>query len=224
MIHAYQETYLNKAQTTLGEAFDYAFNDCGISIKDLNSIIVNSEIIFRFEQGDPAIIAGKSGPEIIIDIFYQAKNEYIKKTPEIKYSRSAEYWIGWIIAYYQWYSDRKISEILEAVSFEELRNMYYTLHEADISKTVEILDEKLKKLGGAKYDFSFNSELVSIDKGKFLELLEKEVGSENIIKVIKNISKKDKILSIEKAKEWIQTACTLKDFVSMISELKQFFS
>ena len=87
-----------------------------------------------------------------------------------------------------------------------------------------ILDEKLKKLGGAKYDFSFNSELVSIDKGKFLELLEKEVGSENIIKVIKNISKKDKILSIEKAKEWIQTACTLKDFVSMISELKQFFS
>ena len=87
-----------------------------------------------------------------------------------------------------------------------------------------ILDEKLKKLGGAKYDFSFNSELVSIDKGKFLELLEKEVGGENIIKVIKNISKKDKILSIEKAKEWIQTACTLKDFVSMISELKQFFS
>ena len=87
-----------------------------------------------------------------------------------------------------------------------------------------ILDEKLKKLGGAKYDFSFNSELVSIDKGKFLELLEKEVGSENIIKIIKNISKKDKILSIEKAKEWIQTACTLKDFVSMISELKQFFS
>ena len=84
MIHAYQETYLNKAQTTLGEAFDYAFNDCGISIKDLNSIIVNSEIISRFEQGDPAIIAGKSGPEIIIDIFYQAKNEYIKKTPEIK--------------------------------------------------------------------------------------------------------------------------------------------
>ena len=176
MIHAYQETYLNKAQTTLGEAFDYAFNDCGISIKDLNSIIVNSEIISRFEQGDPAIIAGKSGPEIIIDIFYQAKNEYIKKTPEIKYSRSAEYWIGWIIAYYQWYSDRKISEILEAVSFEELRNMYYTLHEADISKTVEILDEKLKKLGGAKYDFSFNSELVSIDKGKFLELLEKEAN------------------------------------------------
>lgn len=85
-----------------------------------------------------------------------------------------------------------------------------------------ILDEKLKKLGGAKYDFSFNSELVSIDKGKFLELLEKEVGSENIIKIVKNISKKD--ISIEKAKEWIQTACTLKDFVSIISDLKQFFS
>lgn len=144
-IRAYQETYLFKAQATLGEAFDYALNDCKISIKDLINIVIKSETIARFQQGDPAIIAGKSGHEIIIDIFIQAKNEYIDITPTIKYTRSAEYWIGWILAYYQWYSDRKISEILEAVPFEEIHNMYHTLHEADISKTVEILDEKLKK-------------------------------------------------------------------------------
>ncbi|MGN1405463.1 MAG: helix-turn-helix domain-containing protein [Erysipelotrichaceae bacterium] len=145
MIHAYQEIYLNKAQTTLGEVFDYALNDLCISVEDLESIIINSEIISRFEQGDPAIIAGKSGPEIIIDIFYQVKNEYVEITPKIKYTRSAEYWIGWILGYYQWYSDRKISEILEAVTYQELHSMYYTLHEADISKTVEILDEKLRE-------------------------------------------------------------------------------
>ena len=144
MIHAYQETYLNKAQSTLGEAFDNAFNDCGISIKDLNSIIVNSEIISRFEQGDPAVIAGKSGPEIIIDIFYQAKNEYIKKTPEIKYSRSAEYWIGWIIAYYQWYSDRKISEILD----EKLKEHFKQTKLCTLRKICGYSQSQLSKKAG----------------------------------------------------------------------------
>ena len=31
MIHAYQEIYLNNAQAVLGEAFDYAINNCNIS-------------------------------------------------------------------------------------------------------------------------------------------------------------------------------------------------
>lgn len=34
MTHAYQEIYLNKAQSVLGDAFDYAINTCGIAGKD----------------------------------------------------------------------------------------------------------------------------------------------------------------------------------------------
>ena len=59
--------------------------------------------------------------------------------------RSIEYWIGWAIAYYQWYSDRSYSEIFEVYSFEDLQNMYYPLHEADITKFVEIVDKKIKE-------------------------------------------------------------------------------
>ena len=47
------------------------------------------------------------------------------------------------IAYYQWYSDRKYSEILKAVSYENLEKMYYTLHEADITKFVDIMDSRM---------------------------------------------------------------------------------
>ena len=34
MIHAYQEIYLNNAQSALGDAFDYAINTCGINGND----------------------------------------------------------------------------------------------------------------------------------------------------------------------------------------------
>ena len=53
-------------------------------------------------------------------------------------------WRGWAIAYYQWYSGRKYSDIFKVLSFEDLQKMYYTLHEADITKFVGIVDSKIK--------------------------------------------------------------------------------
>ena len=62
-----------------------------------------------------------------------------------RYARSCEYWIGWAVAYYQWYSGRKYSEIFEVLSFAELEKMYYTLHEADVSKFAEIADARIRE-------------------------------------------------------------------------------
>ena len=58
--------------------------------------------------------------------------------------RSREYWIGWAVAYYQWFSSRKYGDIFKVVTFEDLQNMYYTLHEADISKFVDIMDQRIQ--------------------------------------------------------------------------------
>ena len=38
-----------------------------------------------------------------------------------------------------------ISDIFKVFSFENLQNMYYTLHEADIMKFVDIADEKIRE-------------------------------------------------------------------------------
>ena len=59
--------------------------------------------------------------------------------------KSPEYWAGWALAYYQWYSARSYREIFKAVSFQELQQMYYTLHEADISKFVDIVNTRIKE-------------------------------------------------------------------------------
>lgn len=145
MIRAYREIYLSKAQAALGEAFDYAVNVCGISGEDFIKMFLTSSVSRRMENGEPACIAGKSGIEIVCEVTAETKGQEIQTEPQAQFGRSAEYWIGWAVAYYQWYSDRKYSDIFRVVSFEDLQKMYYTLHEADISKFADIIDSRIKE-------------------------------------------------------------------------------
>ena len=145
MIHAYQEIYLSKAQAVLGEAFDYAVNTCKISSEDFVRLFITSTVSRRMENGEPSVIAGKSGIEIVLDIVLETTGKSLDVEPAESVSRSREYWIGWAVAYYQWYSARSYFEIFKALPFDELQNMYYTLHEADISKFADIADKKIRE-------------------------------------------------------------------------------
>ena len=144
-IHAYPEIYLNDAQSVLGDAFDYAVNSCMISGEDFVKLFAVSSVSKRMEAGEPACVAGKSGQEIAALVLEETTDQ--TELPDYLQSvgRSVEYWIGWAIAYYQWYSDRKYIEIFDAISFDELSSMYETLHEADITKFVEIADAKVRE-------------------------------------------------------------------------------
>ncbi len=145
-MHAYQEIYLSKAQQVLGDAFDYAINTCNISGEDFIKLFLVSSVSKRIENGEPNCLVGKSGIELVLEIVEETTNKEISAKSIESIGRSREYWIGWAVAYYQWYSDRKFSEIFKVVSFENLQNMYYTLHEADISKFVDIIDRKMKEV------------------------------------------------------------------------------
>lgn len=146
MTHAYQEIYLNKAQATLGEVFDYAINVCEMDGNYFVKLFLASTISKRLENGEPAYIAGKSGIEIVHEILSATTGMEISCDPKEDLSRSKEYWIGWAIAYYQWYSCRKYSEIFKAIPFSDLQQMYYTLHEADITKFADIANERVKSI------------------------------------------------------------------------------
>lgn len=144
-IRAYQEIFINKAQSLLGDAFDYAINVCGISGEDFIKMFVVSDASRLIENGDPSTILGKSGIELLQDIFQQTtgNNLIIKEIDH--FSRSKQYWIGYSIAYYQWYSNRKFSQIFEVLTYKDLMHMYTTLHEADISKFVDIVDSRISE-------------------------------------------------------------------------------
>lgn len=145
MTHAYQEIYLSKAQSAMGDAFDYAVNTCAILGTDFVKLFIASSVSKRMENGEPAYLAGKSGIEIVREIVAETKGQELQIEPQEHFGRSKEYWIGWAIAYYQWYSGRKYSDIFKVLSFEDLQKMYYTLHEADITKFVDIVDSKIKE-------------------------------------------------------------------------------
>ena len=144
MIRAYQEIYLSKAQSVLGDAFDYAVNTCEITGDDFVKLFIASSVSKRMENGEPAYLAGKSGIEIVIEIVAETKNQELQIEHQVHFERSLEYWIGWAVAYYQWYSNRKYKDIFTVIPFEDLQRMYYTLHEADISKFVDIVDSRMK--------------------------------------------------------------------------------
>lgn len=145
MMHAYQEIYLSKAQSVLGDTFDYAINVCDIPGDDFMKLFIASSVSKRMENGEPAYLVGKSGMETARDIVVETKGTELHIELHEHFERSKEYWIGWAIAYYQWFSGRKYSEIFKVVSFKELQKMYHTLHEADVTKFVDIMDSRIKE-------------------------------------------------------------------------------
>ena len=76
MIHAYQEIYLSNAQAALGDAFDYAITGCNIPGDDFVKLFCGSSISQRMENGEPSLIAGKSGIEIAIDVVSETTGKH----------------------------------------------------------------------------------------------------------------------------------------------------
>ncbi|MCF0128064.1 MAG: helix-turn-helix domain-containing protein [Pseudobutyrivibrio sp.] len=145
MTQGYQETYLNKARSVMGNAFDYAISDCGIPGNDFVRMLSASSVSKKLENGEPAYLSGRSGIDIVWEVLAEAKGVRPDKEPVVKMERTADYWIGWAVSYYQWHSGRKYGEIFKALPYETLNKMYYTLHEADIQKFVEVADSKMRE-------------------------------------------------------------------------------
>ena len=129
----------------VGEAFDYAINICNISGENFVKMFFVSSVSKKMEKGEPKYLAGKSGIEIAREIVFETASKNLENEPSESFGRSKEYWIGWARAYYHWDTSRKYSDIFKVVSFSELEQMYYTLHEADISKFVDVINERMSE-------------------------------------------------------------------------------
>ena len=138
MIYAYDKVYLNSAQKIMGAMLHYAVYDCGVKIEVFYEAFLNSALSERFSKGDLYVIAGKSGVEIAIEVMGLGDDF----APASYYSnRSQEYWTGWALAYYQWYSGKSFREIQEVVSILQIMEMYHPYHEMDIMQFVDKMNE-----------------------------------------------------------------------------------
>ena len=145
MMHAYDEKYLDDAMQNLGEAFDYAVNDCGVELDVFLDLFIAGGIAEQFGSGTPKYVAGMSGIELVLEVIRQAGWERKLPETEVTYDRSAEYWCGWILAYYQWHTGRSYKNIRQHISMRDILKLYPTLHEAAEEKFIDTVNRMIQR-------------------------------------------------------------------------------
>lgn len=144
MIRAYDEMYVEGAMVRMGDMLEYACLDCGYDPDGYWKMFIQSGLARRFEIGDVSVIAGKSGPELAYMVMHDVDHRDQWPAPIWREDRSDIYWSGWVLAYFQWYTNMRFSEIWDSISIRMLQKMYPTLHEADISKSIDIMSALMK--------------------------------------------------------------------------------
>lgn len=140
MMHAYNEVYLDDAMRNLGEACDYAVNDCKLKLDEFIMMFISTGIASSFGAGSPQYVAGLSGTELTMEIISRAGKDINMPDNSSGYDCSQEYWCGWILAYYQWYTGRSFRNIMQHISMVDVYKLYPTLHEASEDKFVDTID------------------------------------------------------------------------------------
>ena len=146
MMNAYNESYRNDAQKTLALMFDYAVNDCKFDIDWIANLFVMSGYSKLFEAGNAVFISGVSGVELAGAVIrYAYPDDNIRRQDASQTTdKSAEYWAGWALADYQWFSSYRFSDIFERVKMSDIVKMYPLYHEMDITQFREAIDEKMQ--------------------------------------------------------------------------------
>lgn len=136
-IHAYSEDYLSYAQRIMGDMIDFAVNTYDIPIDRFFGMFLASDVSRQFQNGNPTYVVGKTGCELTKIVLKDTGKEW-KDRPDAMYlDKSPEYWCGWALAFYQWYTSRSFQKIYNAVKPSVILQMYPVYHEMDILHFVE---------------------------------------------------------------------------------------
>lgn len=145
MTHAYNKSYLSNAKNRLAQFFDYTINDCKFNSDWTAMMFVQSGYAEQFERGNPAVLAGMSGIELahrVINKIYKGKE---LPPPSFRDDKSPEYWAGWALAEYQWYTGKRFKDIFEYAPLSKIVSMYSIYHEMDITQFIDTLNQLYDK-------------------------------------------------------------------------------
>lgn len=138
MIHAYNEYYLYMAQCKLASMFELAVYQENLTVDDFGEKFINSPLSKAFEEANPIYLAGKSANELLGLVL----NKQIEET-EQNMIASPEYWVGWVLAYTQWYTCKTFNEIISAYPCSKLLLNYFPYHEMDVTEIVKLIQSRL---------------------------------------------------------------------------------
>lgn len=146
MMHAYNHYYLEDVMNNLGAMFDCAVNVVHYDISVFYEMFLASGVATQIEMGNPRYLSGLSGIEMMQIVFDKCSDKDVQNIEYPLYKRTPEYWAGWALAYYQWFTAKTFSSIYRnGLDIKTLINLYPTLHEADLSKLVESADRIIER-------------------------------------------------------------------------------
>jgi hypothetical protein len=140
MARAYKKTYLSGAMRNLAVMMDCGVRKYGYAIDDFYRKFLSSEVSRQFAGGNPRYLVGMSGAELADRVVESAGGTILSEN-DGTYKVGPEYWAGWVLAYYHWFSRRSFTYMnKKGLGINEVVSMYYPLHEADLSKFAEAAD------------------------------------------------------------------------------------
>ena len=142
---AYDEAYVHSAQNILGHAVDFAVISLELDPDEFGNAFSVSNASKQFASGNPRYVAGINGCELTRIVLEQTKTPFNDTEDAMYLDKSPEYWSGWALAFYQWFSARSFTEILTAVHLSEIITMYPVYHEMDIEHFAQHMNELMKK-------------------------------------------------------------------------------
>ena len=141
MTHAYNKLYLEDAMNNLGTMLDCAVNAARCDLVVFFEMFLSSGVASQMEAGNPRYLSGMSGMELMQLVLKKSSDKTIPIADYVPFDRTPEYWAGWALAYYQWYSAYSFAFIQRnGLSISTVLSLYPTLHEADLSKFVQTAD------------------------------------------------------------------------------------
>ena len=131
------------ARETLAELFDLAINECSVSPDDFVGAFLGSGLAREFELLNPVYVLGKSASELF-DILARSLDSPMEAPAVSTVVALVDYWVGWMVAYYQHETGTPFSRIFEAVPYEEFAASYHPLHEAPDQKFLETFEPRIR--------------------------------------------------------------------------------
>lgn len=141
MMNAYDKIYLESARKSLARMCDYAVYDLKYDLEEFFDMFIKSSYAKRFEHGESNVVAGHSGVELAYDILDETGKLSLRIEPQYTMNKSKEYWLGWALAYYQWYTGLSFAEIIKYVPIKKILKLYCPYHEMDVRHFVDKMNE-----------------------------------------------------------------------------------
>lgn len=131
-IQTYNEIYLPYVAENLGVMFEHAV-DIGINPIIFWNTFINSNVAKQIEKGNPKYLTC-SALDYLNEIYFEKRS--IPKKENI--NKDMYYWAGWILAQFQHKNGYSFYKINNNLSIEKVLELYFTLHEADVTKFYDV--------------------------------------------------------------------------------------